>query len=94
MNTWIKIVSSTLPVCIILLVIAQFIFSNDLVSAGATVESVEAKITAISDENQLLEQQLAVSNSLDSIQTRATALGFVKAVSYLNVVKDQPVALR
>jgi hypothetical protein len=82
-----------LPV-IILLVVFQFILSNDLASVGKTVEEMDKHADVTKEENQLLMRQVSIMRSLDAIEAKAKEIGFVKAATYVTISDSQSVALR
>jgi hypothetical protein len=83
-----------IPVCILFLVVTQFVISNELAGYDDQLAANEQQIINLTDENKLLYQQVAISRSLSLIENQAKILGFVKTNTYLQIEKDQPVALR
>jgi cell division protein FtsL len=94
MNKLLHITSLTLFPVIAVLILFQLYLSNDLASSGAKIELYDRKIEALQGENELLQRQVAVLGSLETIANKAKEAGFVKTVTYLNVPSTQPVALR
>jgi hypothetical protein len=88
------ILKITMPVVVVLLILTQFILSNELAGYGSRLELSENQISTLQNENKLLYQQLAISNSLKVAENQALYLGFIKTTSFLHVKQDQPVALR
>jgi len=79
---------------IIVLVVFQFILSNDLASVGSAVEKMDRYAEVTREENQLLTRQVSILRSLDTIEKKAKENGFVKAATYLTISDTQSVALR
>ena len=78
----------------ILLVVAQFVLANELAAVGDEVGKMELQTGFTLRENENIDRQIAVSESLENIALKAKDLGFIKNVSYLSVAADQPVAFK
>jgi hypothetical protein len=83
-----------IPIVIAGLIIMQFVITNQMAGAGDTLGEMEQQISAFSSENQVLNEQVAMSGSLSVIEKQAVSVGFIKTTSYLPILMDQPVALR
>jgi hypothetical protein len=94
MNIWWRFLILIFPIMIVVLVVTQFAISNELASSGSELNSYEKRINQLSNENKILYQQMAISKSLSVIENKAVTLGFAKTTKYLQIQKDQPVALR
>jgi hypothetical protein len=94
MNTIVRTLSFLLFPIILLLILFQFILSNELASVGSKVEKMDMHADITKEENQLLAKQVAMLRSLDTIEQKAKANGFVKAVTFLTISNAQSVALR
>lgn len=72
-----------------LVIVAGLLFEvwlvNRLSTLGEKLSSLKASQASIELENQLLENDIAVSSSLASISKKSTALGFtsMKSIEYL-----------
>lgn len=73
------------------LLLIQVIVANRLTSDGITLNRLESEGGAISEENQLLEREIATSSSLTKIAVKAEEAGFTKAQP-LFLVPEVPVA--
>ncbi len=69
---------------VVVLLVVQILVSVIFSSAGVTLGELETKVSQLSFENQLLEERVAASGSLQEIAKRATELGFISsATAYL-----------
>ncbi|GEM_PF-2263927 len=87
----------SMPLVIVILLVVKIVATNTLASFGETVRTVDAKISRMSEENELLRQQVASVSALVAIAARAGEFGFVEPTKsqMMTIAIDQfPVALR
>lgn len=63
---------------IVSLSVVQVAVSNNLSTTGVELAKIEEKIALYKKENALLHEKLLVASSLDTIASKAAALGFVE----------------
>lgn len=73
------------------LLLIQVIVANRLTSDGITINRLESERGTLSEENQLLEREIATSSSLTQIAVKAEEAGFIKAQP-LFLAPEVPVA--
>lgn len=92
-----KLGTYTLPVLIAGLLVIRIIVSNSLASFGENMRQIDLRIARMSEENELLSQQVASSSSLITIDERAAEFGFIEPTKsqIITMGQDQfPVALK
>ena len=91
LNTVLK----TIPFWIVVLVVLQIIFSNQLVKSSQKVEELDRNRHLLEEENEILDQQLAALTSIQNIEFSAKNLGLVNASKVISIIpKSFPVALQ
>lgn len=93
----IKLGTYTLPVFIAGLLLIRIVVSNSLASFGENMRQIDLRIVRLSEENELLSQQVASRSSLVAIGERAAEFGFVEPTKnqIITMGQDQfPVALK
>jgi len=86
-----------MPLVIVILLVVKIVATNTLASFGERVRTVDAKISRIAEENELLSQQVASASALVAIAARAGELGFIEPTKsqMMTMEIDQfPVALK
>ena len=83
-----KIFDRTLMLSMVTLTVLQIIFSNQLVRHAREVDILDKSRRELSDENELLRQHVAAKSSLQTIETKAFALGLVKAGKFITINSD------
>ncbi len=65
------------PCMAFVLMVGQIIVTNELAGVGNDIGSLDSDIAALTDEHDLLSQQVASASSLTSISQKAVLAGFV-----------------
>jgi len=94
MNKIIKILQYILPISLFLLVVTQLIIANQMAGSSNEIGNIESQIDKITNENQILSQQLAQAKSLTMIQDKAKEFGLTSIPSTITVIVDEAVAWR
>jgi cell division protein FtsL len=94
MNKIYKIIQYILPISLFLLIFTQIVIANQMAGYGNKIGDIENKIEKLSDENQILIQQLAKAKSLTVIQDKAKEYGLTSVPNAVTVIFDQSVAWR
>lgn len=81
----------TLPFMIIVCVVVQLIFSNELVSSARRIQEIERERDTIEIENERIEQQVAIMTSLTVLEKKATELGFIRPKQIMSIRADSHV---
>jgi len=81
-----------LGMIVIGLLLLQVVVSNRLANYGTHITQIETDITQLTQENQLLSEQIASESALMAISTKANTLGFTKTTTPV-FLSDLPVAL-
>ena len=76
MNTVIKTLRVILPVCAVILLVLQVIFSTELATLGKRMGQLDAAVSRERDVREALETQVASASSLLSLRDKALELGF------------------
>lgn len=84
--------SSLLVLSSLSLVIVNIVFSTKLAGQGEKLKSLKSQSEQLKTDIQVLEQQLLTQSSLDTIGSKATALGFTTNPKTLIINADAPVA--
>ncbi len=82
-----------LGVIIFALIIGNVMLANNAVDESVTVKAISAEISALSDQNLILKQQIAALGSLNHIAQKAEALGYVENPQIVSL-SHSSVALR
>ncbi len=64
-----------------LVAIAHVMVSSTFVTSGKTLAELERDITALSEENEELQEHIASASALRTIEDKAHSLGFEKTAS-------------
>ncbi len=86
-----------MPLVIVFLLVVKIVATNTLASFGERVRAIDLRISHLTEENELLSQQVASASSLLTITVRATGMGFGEPTKsqMMTMVQDQfPVALK
>lgn len=97
MQKFLKLGICCMPVAIILLFVVRIVVANELASSGEKLRQTDVSISSITEENEILVQQVASLSSLVAIEVRAKGLGFVEPTKEqtISMAQDQfPFALK
>ncbi|OGG11279.1 hypothetical protein A2Z00_02220 [Candidatus Gottesmanbacteria bacterium RBG_13_45_10] len=86
----------SIPFIVAMLIVIEIVMTNQLVGSGREVSQIDSTIEALTQENEILHQEVASASSLLTITEKATVMGFVdqSKARYLTVGSEQlPVAL-
>jgi len=75
------------------LAVANIATSASLSTSGTHIKTAESEITALSQENNRLEQKILEKSSLTYLEAKADQYGFVKPDHILSVATPAPIAL-
>lgn len=73
----ISVANAVLLAGIIALAIAYLVMNNKSATKGFVIRSIEQQISTLQDEKKKLDLQTLTSESMDSIKTQVSGLGFV-----------------
>lgn len=65
------------PCMAFVLVVGQIVVTNELAGVGNDIRTLDAQIATLTDEHDLVSQEVASASSLISISQKAQAAGFV-----------------
>ncbi len=77
----------------VLLLVLEVAASNRLSTAGLTLDKLEGQKQTLTEENKVLEREIAAFSSLGLVSQKATELGFVKSQT-MYITSEYPVALK
>lgn len=80
-----KTACTVLPLAAIILLIAQVVVSNHLVSAGKSSVGLDEEIAIVRSSNDELRKLLATATSFVTIERKAEELGMIKTASILTL---------
>ncbi len=72
-----KLVAITVPF-LVMLVLLEIWVSHSLVSFGEKYKDIEGLKRNLSEENQILENQIAMEGSLNKVASQSASLGLIK----------------
>lgn len=73
-------------------VMANVYFTVELATSGAEIANLEKKEVELSQENNLLREQLSKTTSLNEIAQKADEMGFAKPARIVYLSGEEPVA--
>ncbi len=73
-----RTIAKGIPLLVVVLVVAQIVWSNTLVGSGKEVSAIDRDISELRQVNHQLAQQVASASSLITVAVRAKELGFVE----------------
>ena len=91
-----RTIAKCIPVFVIVLIVAQIIWSNTLVGSGREVLAIDAAISELRQANDQLGEQVASASSLITVAARSKELGLVEPTKGQFVMiggSELPVAL-
>ncbi len=74
----VRTIAKTIPIFVILLIVAQIIWSNTLVGSGREVLAIDVAISELRQANDQLGEQVASASSLVTVSVKAKELGLVE----------------
>jgi len=80
-----KFVYIVVPVVAFILIISQIILSNELAGARGVIRTFDSNIATLTEEHDILSQQVASASALTTISQKALLVGFI-APTKTNVV--------
>lgn len=83
-----------LVVLVMTLSVVRTVLFNKLSTAGIAMSEIEEDIHLYKLENAMLSEKLFLESSLNSIASKAAALGYVEEKSQLVLSKSLPLAVR
>lgn len=73
-----RTIAKTIPIFVVLLIVAQIIWSNTLVGSGREVLATDAAIIELKQSNNQLQELVASASSLVTVAAKAKELGLVE----------------
>ncbi len=83
----IRLIIKATPICIIALILVKLIIINEFADIGEKVKSLDARLSRVQEENEILTQRYASASSLLTIAIKA------EEASYHAPAKDQYLSL-
>lgn len=65
------------PIAALVLVVSQIIISNELAGARSVIRSLDSEIVTLSEEHDILTQQVASASALTTLSIKAALSGFI-----------------
>lgn len=81
-----------LGICALGCLMVQVFVSNRFAAAGKSISATDMQINELSQENNLLREQIASSSAIITVKNQAEGIGFVHKISPLFLTLDLPVA--
>lgn len=72
-----KFLYIVVPCTAFVLVVGQIVVINELAGVGTDIRTLDTEIATLTDEHDLVSQEVASASSLTSISQKAQAAGFV-----------------
>jgi len=73
-----RTIAKSIPGLVILLIVAQLVWSNTLVVGGKEVRGIDLAIAELRQENERLAANVASASSLLTISVKSKDMGFVE----------------
>ncbi|KKW09751.1 MAG: hypothetical protein UY49_C0039G0007 [Microgenomates group bacterium GW2011_GWC1_49_7] len=73
-----RTIAKSIPGLVILLIVAQLVWSNTLVVGGKEVRSIDLAIAELRQENERLAAAVASASSLLTVSVKSQDMGFVE----------------
>ena len=86
-SSLLRIIVKATPLCIICLILVKLIIINEFAGIGEKVKSLDARLSQVQEENEVLTQRYASASSLLTISVKA------EEATYHTPTKDQYLSL-
>jgi hypothetical protein len=88
-----KFILVILPIIFIILVVFQYILTNEFASRSRDISDYDQKIEFLKNQNELLLEQVSQTGSMEILEKYAILKGFVKPTNIVSIGYNLPIAL-